>query len=161
MRKAILLLSILLWAEIAPAAPSADILRELSSVRPQKVFRTSQSMPEALREALRTTFKQERLSLANPGEPLRENELVIGGQKTIPPSRRLILGFETARFFFVYYQAGGYENAAKVLAFSKQPKNLSLAWGGAAFDYKSGATPQWLSKQIRNHKFLDDGSYIW
>lgn len=143
------------------AGAPADLISELSHTRPQEIFQTRQSMPPELKEALRRTFKQRTLALANRNEPIRETSLVVDRSRKIPPTRRLIIGFETPDFFVVYYQVAGYQSGASVLAFKRLGTKAIFSWGGASFNYNSSATPGWLARQIRHGEFLDDHPFIW
>lgn len=145
---------------ITAAGVPRDLASHLGSDRLQKVFPTRESMPPQLKNVLKRTFKQQRLALANPKESIRETTFIVGDVKNVPPTRRLITAFETAKYFIVYYQVAGYQSGATVLAFRKEPK-VTLVWGGVSFTYNPSATPSWVAQQIARHKFLDDYPFIW
>ena len=120
-------------------------------------------MPGSLRRALAKTFEQSKLWMANPKEPMNEVRgfyMGLPGEKR--PDRRLILGFETDRFFYVYYEQAHPWSAA-ALVFAKAPDiKKPLIWGGADIRMPPyDRTREQLRTRILKNRLDDSKKFFW
>ncbi len=164
------------------ARPPRDVVNDLSKMRILRVFETVQSMPEQLRHNLAGAFGQRKLSMANPSENLRneitrgipvenyyphrvsaDQAIVAGPVNPSSPDRRLLFGFETQEFFYVYYQRAHPWSAA-CLVFAKKSRlgRPLLLWGGADLRMPPyEPTPQRLAKRILKNRLDDSKHFFW
>ena len=120
------------------------------------------ALPKSLRHSLSRAFRDpHHLDLASAGEPVRESEVLIVGDRESEadarrPYRRLIFAFETRSFYVVYYEHR-VPVAGLALVFNKAGQH-QLIWGGIDFDEPWAKSPQALSQRILNNR-LDDRSH--
>ncbi len=172
---------ILFPAQVLCALPTA-VTEDLSHLQVLRVFNTIQSMPKGLQHALARTFQQQSLSMANPTQNLRNEitpamepehsyphrtkngeRIIVGPVNPSSPDRRLLFGFETSRFFYIYYQQAHPSNAA-CLVFAKigSRKKPPLLWGGADIRMPSyEQTPEQLRTRILKNRLDDSKNFFW
>ena len=158
--KPVVLVLLLLSLRTTAHAVPAPIMSDAANPHVLSVNTTVESMPRALREALRRTFHQKKLAIANPTEAVRETDSVFSAAEADVPTRRLILAFRTERLYYVYYRTTGYENGCSLLAFSLRGKSYQLFWGGVEFK-DDPRTPNEVFDRLKNGSFDDSKKFFW
>ena len=154
----ILAVACLLVSSDAEAAAPREIINDLRHSDIVQTHRSVTDMPKGLRESLRTLFRQRSLHIADSHHPFRETDVVTDATRGLP-TRRLALAFATNRFYYVYYRAGGYQSAGKVMVFDRS-RGYAFIWGGAEFA-DDPPTPQRVIRRILSDSFDDDTRIIW
>ncbi|HVD94556.1 MAG TPA: hypothetical protein VNE84_00270 [Candidatus Limnocylindria bacterium] len=177
----VLLALLLGFARQGLAMPPKVGIDDFSHLQVQRVVMSVESMPKELRHALAKIFHQATLSVANPNENLR-NEItagmepehyyphrtkngeliIVGPVNPSSPDRRLLFGFETTQFFYVYYRQA-HPSSAACLVFAKGgSRKRPLLWGGADIRMPSYAqTPEQLRTRILKNRLYDDKNFFW
>ena len=159
----VLLALLLGFARQGLAMPPKVVSDDFSHLQVQRVFMSVESMPKELRHGLAKIFHQATLSVANPNENLR-NEItagmepehyyphrtkngeliIVGPVNPSSPDRRLLFGFETTQFFYVYYRQA-HPSSAACLVFAKGgSRKRPLLWAVQMFVCR------------RTHKYLNN-----
>ena len=177
----VIVASVIALASQGLSMPPKVVVDDLSHLEIQRVFPTVQSMPQSLQRALARTFHQPTLSMANPTENLR-NEMTpgiepehyyphrakngevitVGPVNPSSPDRRLLFGFETGRFLYVYYQQA-HPSSAACLVFAKKVRlGRALVWGGADVRMpRYESTPRGLANRILSNRLDDSEDFFW
>jgi len=141
-----------------------SILNDLSTIREERVCKTTQNFPPQIRRALARTFRQKKLEMADAGMPFQQTDFAIRrAGAPVLPTRRLIFAFETSRYFVVYYESIAVGLGANALIFRVNPSgHVTLVWGGVETDYANLAkSPHNLVRRLRLHKLIDDQPFMW
>jgi hypothetical protein len=147
----------------ALGGPPKAVIEDLGRFQVSREFRSVRAMPYLLRHALAKTFEQSKLWMANPKEPMNEMRgFYVGLPNEKRPERRLIVGFETDRFFYVYYEQA-HPWSASALVFSKVRDNKKpLLWGGADIRMPPyDRTPGQLRNRILKNRLDDSKNFFW
>jgi len=140
------------------ASADNSLFRDLTVDSSLRVYRSVRGLPSVFRENLRGALDQERLVIAEPGEPFQTSDAVIVKEGEQPrPTRRLIFaaGNEDVRLF--YYEVGGYGGGgATVLVFKCDAKGVcKVAWTGVEFTRRYARSPKELIARIVNRKIQE------
>jgi hypothetical protein len=141
-------------------AVSPEIAEDLAKPKITRIDRSLAAMPANLKNSMKKVFRERKLSIADPGHPYLDTDFIVDPAKAKLPARRLALAFATPRFYYVYYRAGGYENAGKLLAFKIVGGRYQFAWGGAEFE-DDPRNPDEVIKRVRRHSFDDSKKIFW
>jgi hypothetical protein len=142
-------------------AMPGQIMQDLEDSSIVRMDQSVASMPREVREALRRLFKQSSLSIANPGKPYRDTDVITNSGVGKLPTRRLVLAFSTKHFYYVYYRAGGYENAGKLVAFVRRRRAYEFVWGGVELVADDPATVKEVAERARRQSFDDSKKFFW
>lgn len=154
----VILLNILAVSRVV-AAP-ADIEKDLEKPKFTRIDRSVGAMPTALKNSMKKVFRTRELSIADPGRPYLDTDFVTDSAKAGLPVRRLAIAFATPHFYYVYYRAGGYENAGKLLIFRIANGRYEFAWGGVEFE-PDPSSPAEIIKRLRRKSFDDTKKFLW
>jgi hypothetical protein len=158
-----LLVFVLYWSLLSIAKPApSSIEYDLANPRVGEVKTRVDALPHWLQAALARTFKQKKLYLGNPNDPLAE-ELLIEGQREYP-ARRLLFAFESSSYYTVYVEYGLPTVHASVLVFDKPgPKRTSghLVWGAADLRRPFARDRTALLDRIKRATLFERPGLIW
>jgi hypothetical protein len=154
----VILLNIL--AASGVVAVPADIAKDLEKPRITRSDRSVGTMPSALKKSMKKAFRTRALLIADPGRPYLDTDFVTDSAKARLPVRRLAIAFATPRFYYVYYRAGGYEDAGKLLIFKIVNGRYEFAWGGVEFE-RDPSSPAEIIKRLRRKSFDDTKKFFW
>lgn len=154
----VLFLSVLIASHVI-AVPS-DIEKDLEKPKITRIDKSLATMPANLKNSMKKVFRERKLSIADPGHPYLDTDFIVDPAKAKLPARRLALAFATPRFYYVYYRAGGYENAGKLLTFKIINGRYEFVWGGAEFE-PDPSSPAEIIKRVRRKSFDDTKKIFW
>jgi hypothetical protein len=137
-----------------------EVNEDLRKPKITRVDKSVATMPSGLKKSLKDLFRQRVLAIADSGRPYRDSDFVLDPAKEKLPTRRLALAFATPRFYYVYYRAGGYEDAGKLLVFRIMDGTYKFIWGGAEFE-DDPTSPEEIIKRVRRKSFDDSKKFFW
>jgi hypothetical protein len=151
----VLFFTVIGTAHALPAEMRRDVLRP----KVARVDRVLATVPADVKRALQRLFAEPKLSMADAGAEFRETDTVAGRQDDLPV-RQFVLGFETADLYYVYYRAGGFESAGKLVVFKRTGRNYRFIWGGVEFGSAPG-NPVDVIRRLRAKRFDDSKAFLW
>jgi hypothetical protein len=153
-------LALCLGVHIASAAVPPEVMRDLAGPQADKLVTQVQNLPLPVQLALARTFRQSKLYLGNPSQPLGV-ELSLPSQADFP-ARRLIFGFESPKYYVIYYEVGPPAIHASVLVLNKRDrKSLRLVWGAADLHRPFAQDRSGLVRRIASGKLFEHRRMIW
>ena len=88
-----------------------------------------QDLPETVREAMRKSFGEANLKLADPNEPFQANLWqMLRSPRT--PAKRLVSAASGPDHCLVHYEEGGYRHSFRVLLFGLNRSDAQIEWAG-------------------------------
>lgn len=144
----------------ARATVPPEVMRDLSDRQVGKLITQVQSLPLPIQSALAKIFRQKKLYLGNPNQPLGV-ELSLPGQTDFP-ARRLIFAFESPNYYVVYFETGPPAIHASVLVVNKlERKSPRLVWGAADLHTPFAKDRSGLVRRIASGKLFERHRMIW
>jgi hypothetical protein len=153
------LTGLLIFCSKVTAAPP-EVTRDLQKGQVIRIDKSVSTMPADIQKALGKVFRQRSLFMADPGRPFRDADVIVNATVGNLPTRRLALAFGTRDFYYVYYRAGGAEDAGKLVAFKKKPRGYSFVWGGVEFEHDPNS-PREIIGRIQRNSFNDTKKFFW
>jgi hypothetical protein len=124
-----------------------------------KVDRSVTTIPHGIKAALKSLFKESTLSMADPHKKFRQTDVTTTDAERRLPIRRLITAFGTKHFYYVYYEAGGFEGACKLVVFNRGTDS-KFVWGGVELRDPAPSLDE-LLRRVRKDEFDDTKRFYW
>lgn len=143
-------------------AKTPDPIRsDLGGFHVLRTFHHSTEMPTRLQNALAKLFKEPKLFLSEPGQPLQD-ELFIQGVSRKLPRRRFVFGFETNNYYYVYLERGAPAVCAYLIAFAKTTdRRPEFVWAGADLNIPFARDAEQLRRRVSRNQLLDHDPAVW
>ena len=121
------------------------------------VYKSTDAMPETLKNAFAELTRQNTFELANPGEPFQVGDVVTNPKL---PFRRLTFAGRCNDAFFIHYERGGRGHTMYLIVFrSDREQKLEFASGTSGI--RRATNLQELRQSIVGKPFTTDPRCCW